>query len=376
MIEPKFDLVSIFLLIGLFQAFFLSIFFLSKRLEKKENLIAGILLVVVGFLILDVFLEQSALIVKVIYLYNVSQPFALLLGPLFYLWISRSLKENVILKRWIHLLPFFLYLLYYSFFYLQPDSFKEFSFARNHLHITPQQFIEISFHPDPIGINEHFDKVLSTSLFIYLILSVILIKKAKSRTQVKTLERAIWLVPIAYTVGAALYALSRSLFDRDIGDFLPAAYLTGLIYLVSAFVMKNSPFFKQNGLVVNPRYKKSPLPKEVKLRIEQKLRKAFEKDKIFLHPGLNIAELSTHLNTSAHHISQVLNESIGQNFFDFVAKYRVEEASKLLRKEEFQSTSVEIIAEMVGYYSKSAFIVAFKKLKGNTPSNYRKSQIS
>jgi len=376
MIEPKFDLVSIFLLMGLFQAFFLSTFFLSKRKEKKENLIAGILLVVVGFLILDVFLEQSALIVKVIYLYNVSQPFALLLGPLFYLWFGRSLNENPILRGWIHFIPFFLYMLYYSFFYLQPDSFKEFSFARNHLHITTQQFIEISFHPDPIGINEHFDKILSASLLIYLILSIILIKKAKSRPQVQTLEWAIWLVSIAYTVGTVLYAFSRSLFDRDLGDFLPAIYLTGLIYLVSTSIMINSPFFKQNSLFVNPRYKKSPLPKEVKLRIEQKLRKAFEEDKIFLHPGLNIATLSTHLNTSSHHISQVLNESIGESFFDFVAKYRVEEASELLLKEEFQSTSIEIIAEMVGYNSKSAFIVAFKKLKGTTPSDHRKSQLS
>jgi AraC-like DNA-binding protein len=48
----------------------------------------------------------------------------------------------------------------------------------------------------------------------------------------------------------------------------------------------------------------------------------------------------------------------------------------LLVSSENQHIKIEEIAEMVGYNSKSAFNTAFKKIVGQTPSQYRKRKNS
>jgi AraC-like DNA-binding protein len=99
------------------------------------------------------------------------------------------------------------------------------------------------------------------------------------------------------------------------------------------------------------------------------LLKLMKVDKAFLDPSLSLGKLARDLGVSQHHLSQVLNERLGQNFFEFVNVYRVEEAKlKLLER---KSISVLAIGEEVGFSSKSAFNSAFKKQTGLTPSQFR-----
>jgi len=56
-----------------------------------------------------------------------------------------------------------------------------------------------------------------------------------------------------------------------------------------------------------------------------------------------------------------------------LAKYRVEEAIRILSDDKKNKKTIEEISEMVGYNSKTAFNNAFKKLTGITPSEFRKS---
>jgi AraC-like DNA-binding protein len=62
-----------------------------------------------------------------------------------------------------------------------------------------------------------------------------------------------------------------------------------------------------------------------------------------------------------------------RNFFDFVNRYRIEAAQKILRDETKGHQSVHFIGETVGFKSKSAFYAAFKKHTGCTPAEFRKS---
>ena len=61
------------------------------------------------------------------------------------------------------------------------------------------------------------------------------------------------------------------------------------------------------------------------------------------------------------------------NFFEMLAFYRVEHAKKLIRQDKKGKITVEELAELVGYNSKSSFNSAFKKYSSKTPSEYRKS---
>ena len=56
-----------------------------------------------------------------------------------------------------------------------------------------------------------------------------------------------------------------------------------------------------------------------------------------------------------------------------LAFYRVEHAKKLIREDKNAKLTVEELAELVGYNSKSSFNNVFKKFTLITPSEYRKS---
>ena len=88
-----------------------------------------------------------------------------------------------------------------------------------------------------------------------------------------------------------------------------------------------------------------------------------------------MSELAKKTGESPHHVSQVINEKLNLGFFELLAKYRVEEAKRILSDKKRNKITIEELSEIVGYNSKTAFNNAFKKLTGKTPSEYRKLQI-
>ena len=73
----------------------------------------------------------------------------------------------------------------------------------------------------------------------------------------------------------------------------------------------------------------------------------------------------------SHHLSRVINEEFGVNFFEFVNQYRIEEVKSMIRNPKFDNYSLLGIAYESGFNTKSAFNRVFKKLTGTTPSNYK-----
>ena len=96
-------------------------------------------------------------------------------------------------------------------------------------------------------------------------------------------------------------------------------------------------------------------------------------DKFYLSDDVSLSNVASQLNTTTHHLSQVINESKGITFQKLIARYRIEEAKQLLRNKKYDQTTIENIAEMVGYNSKSAFNTTFKKHTGLTPTDFRDS---
>lgn len=95
--------------------------------------------------------------------------------------------------------------------------------------------------------------------------------------------------------------------------------------------------------------------------------------KPYLDPDLTLPKLAESLNVPTHHLSQVINEMHGSNFFDFINKFRVEEVKRKIQDPVFKSYSLLGIAMESGFNSKSAFNRVFKNLTGTTPSKFRDS---
>jgi YesN/AraC family two-component response regulator len=93
--------------------------------------------------------------------------------------------------------------------------------------------------------------------------------------------------------------------------------------------------------------------------------------KVFTNENLSIDDVAELLSTNSKYISQVINEYHEQNFYNYINSYRIEEAKKIIRLPGNEKYSLQGIANMVGFASKSTFNKAFKKFTGITPSEYR-----
>ena len=98
-----------------------------------------------------------------------------------------------------------------------------------------------------------------------------------------------------------------------------------------------------------------------------------ESDKPYLDGDLTLAALADQLSISRHHLSQIINERLGLNFFEVVNRHRVEEAKRMLLDEAYQHLNIASIGFEAGFNSISALNAAFRKHAGMTPSQYRKS---
>lgn len=72
------------------------------------------------------------------------------------------------------------------------------------------------------------------------------------------------------------------------------------------------------------------------------------------------------------HLSEVLNIHMKTSFQDYINKCRVEEFAKSLKEEKYKNYTLMGITNEVGFKSKSSFNTTFKKIKGVTPSEFKK----
>lgn len=95
-----------------------------------------------------------------------------------------------------------------------------------------------------------------------------------------------------------------------------------------------------------------------------------QQEKPYLDSEITLDELASALGVSAKTLSVTLNHHFQMNFYEFINRYRIEEAKQLLSNN--QSMTITEIYYQVGFNSKSVFYTFFKKCEGMTPSAYRK----
>lgn len=97
----------------------------------------------------------------------------------------------------------------------------------------------------------------------------------------------------------------------------------------------------------------------------------FENEKIYLNPNLKVSDIAAAIGTNRTYISAYFNKETQCTFYDYVNRYRIEYACKLL---ENSDEKILQIAELSGFNSAQAFIRVFTKIKGISPSKYRKER--
>ena len=106
---------------------------------------------------------------------------------------------------------------------------------------------------------------------------------------------------------------------------------------------------------------------------KEKLTLWMEQEKPYLKSDFRLIDIMVILPLNRKYISRLINEEIGETFFSFVMKYRVEESVHLL--ENRHDLTIAKIATQSGFSSPPVFGRVFLKEKGLSPLEYRKQYL-
>jgi AraC-like DNA-binding protein len=377
------DVLSAIIFLGVFQGLILSFFFILKsRTNIMANRYQGLLILALSLVILEQLLNLTGYIVKVLEISNYSEPVNFVIGPLIYLYVKRSIDHSRSGKDWMHFIVFFIYLAYCGFYFVQTPEYKYNSYIDSYHPDWPMLKEPAVISEDPLGLRSICNELTLISLVIYLSLTVaVLLRKTKQsgksifKTDDEVLKSLRNMVS-HFIIISIIFIIVKVTFNGDLGDYFIALYICFLIFMTGFRIMNDSSYFDQTTSFMDVsigKYLKSSLTEESKLDILASITLEMETNCYFSNNLASLSELAKKTGSSPHHVSQVINEKLGKNFFELLAWYRIEEAKKIIAGDIKVRLTVEEISEMVGYNSKTSFNNAFKKLAGSTPSEFRKS---
>lgn len=376
---------DVIIFLGVFQGLFLSWFFIKNgQKDKRANFYQGLLLLFMSLNIFEEWLNNTGYIVKVLAITNFSEPTNFTFAPLLYLYVINSLNPEGKKKEWVHFIVAIFWMIYMVFQFIQPDEIKYNSYIGTKHPDWGVLNVPMVISDDPIGIRDYINQLTAVQFLIYLIAVIVIMRKklrALGHTLFNTNNELLIILRnslINFIVVFIIYVSTKIYFgmQSDVGGYLIASYISFMIYSTSYQVLNRSEFFNQPGSFLTfplMKYQKSSLSEENKELILSKIRKEMEGNTYFTNNLASLSGLSKQINESSHHVSQVINEKLNKNFFELLASYRVNHAKKLIEKDKDSKLTVEELADLVGYNSKSSFNNAFKTITSQTPSEYRKS---
>lgn len=116
-------------------------------------------------------------------------------------------------------------------------------------------------------------------------------------------------------------------------------------------------------------------PQQVEI-LKDRVVLVIEQQKPYLDPTLNLQTLADKVGINTHELSLVLNQGFRMNFYAYVNGLRAEEAVRLLESGQYSRGDMEAIAFKSGFNSRTTFYSTIKKLKGETPTNLLKQDVS
>ncbi len=146
------------------------------------------------------------------------------------------------------------------------------------------------------------------------------------------------------------------------------------IILISLIGQRFPKFFQMlQTEVKKERYKKSLLVGRDVAPILNQMIELMESDFLYRDETLTLKTLADRLSVNPHQLSQLLNDKMNTNFSNFVNRYRITEAEKILL--EKPDRPVLAIAFDVGFNNKTSFYDAFSRFNGVSPHKYRKVRL-
>ena len=185
-----------------------------------------------------------------------------------------------------------------------------------------------------------------------------------------------WLFGTAISVGTWTdgFGLAE---NSDLFRFLESVFQLVLFWAIGIWGLRQRPGLTRDPVAepeepeASPikKYEKSALDDERASRIARKIEAAMTDDLLYRNPNLSLWDLAKHIGVTSHYVSQTLNTMLGSSFFDYINRWRIDDAIEQLTATD---ETILMITHDVGFNSRSAFYKAFKGQTGKTPSDFRK----
>ncbi len=368
---------------GIIQSYILVFFLLfSKRGNKKANRILGILILAFSttmnhfvFYALDVYNNLPHLIL-------IFDPLIFTYGPLFLFYERTLTSKNYIFSKakLFHFIPFVACIAFYSPFYLRSTQLKSLFLGNFQILIDIARNVEIA----------HL-----VQIFIYLFIINSDLKKyhnqilksfsSLEKINLNWLRLMVFLFMAVYFVVVIFLALEL-LGYRDFANFYGTKIIGALIALCvykigyhglfqpEIFVsFDNDELEEKSSNISHTQNLDVELNDHIDEEKIQKLLDFMDKKKPYLKDDLTLPDLANQMGVSRNQLSSLINDGIGENFFMFINKYRVEEVKLQLVNPANKNYTIMAIAYDAGFKSKSSFNNIFKKFTNQTPTEYRNS---
>lgn len=377
--------MQILLLFGCFLSLFLFLLLLTKKAKvPSDKYLLSIFFVysiTIGGAYIELYNIENNFPLP--HLLNVSWLFLLLHGPMLWFYVQSLIKPHFQLRllHLLHLLPFVVFCaIQWSDFLMLPAAQKIYLVQ----HELFRQFPIFKISVAAIGVSSLTYNIWALSLLAKHLRNI---KNEYSNIEAIDLQWLKVLVVaslVIFTVNVLIFNLNNILNFASYYQISNIAFVFASFYVLflGFFGIRQGHVFSEN----NPPYatqqhelneQPTALPSSEPLfdnaeyaKVVTQLTLIMECEKAYLDPELTLAKLSKMLKLKPDLVSNVLNQCLQQNFFDYINKLRIEEFKLLCMKPENKHLSILGIAYDSGFNSKAAFYRAFKKFEGVSPSAF------
>lgn len=372
--QMNLDLWSIGIIVIGIQGFFLLVTMIVSdniRQRRGTTFLMAIIILLLWFLI-EFFAIRNKLDLGLNVLYGTRYGSWFLLGPLIYFYFKSITDSGWSLKKreLLHFLPFLIFVIIIPY-------------------LSYKQLNDRQIDYGMLSVFDHREKVLTGFQWMYSVVFVLqfihlglfLLRNLKTvsrysirlktefseigdQTKWLKLFNVLMLVILIFT-GIFLYLLLITDVYRRHLDYIYVLPIGILFYAISFKFIRTD----WKRVAINGKYSGSSLTNARVTSYADKVDTLFTVQSIHLKPGLRLEEVAKELDLPKHHVSQVINQHFEMSFFDFVNKFRIEEAKTLIT--EHPEFTLLRIAFDSGFNNKTSFVNAFKKFEGRTPSQFR-----
>ena len=344
------------------------LFFNNRKVNIKANKYLGLFVVTLGFAMLEIPLFYQKNHLQNPYLFEMIGLIRFLTTPLLYISILyfTSINKKFEKKVLWHFLPFVIFLIFRLPFFITGKNI-EFSYETGRIVFfvlriaLPLQTIiywSLSFGKLQIHLKNLHQISSSTEKtdlvwLKYFLLILMLIILFWFNLVFFNLEYLIQFTPYIYLLSVFFLAYF-SLQQKEIFDFSKSE----LNELSSVQIYKKDSPKRVSGNRLS--------------ELDEKLRILTKSEKVYLENDLSLPKLAKRLDASCNETSFIINELYQDNFYNYINKYRIEEAKTLLVSDKYNQLNVLGIAYESGFNSKTTFNTTFKKHTGMSPTEFVK----